>query len=563
MKSQAVDKRNYLTALLYMVISIFLYSLFPVVGVFGTNEISGFVFAGFGHLISAALSIFGALLLTKSLEEVSMLRLMQDFRKDRVAFRQAILSGVINYLSHAFLFVSFAYISKSSATIIFEAWPVLAVFFLAKLTRRPNDKAALATTISKRVYFLSFVAFLGLAVIVLGDPNFQSSQDAAKDIILTTDGQIGLLFAALSAVFMSYSVALGRNTRVFVEQKYGHCEGKLSELNRALIASAATKAFGAFGFFATIPFLPRFASSLSHLSGASWGWIAFNGVFIVTLGSLSYREALARSHRIELAILWYTTPVFALIWLWLAGVEALSLSLGVGATLIISANSLLHMRADTTPAFIGVFLSIAVAGTVVTMTSPQELSVYLERASLVDLVALPVGLIGILGGFLLQRVNQLHSQAQYNVMFIVDYLKSQNQHPTLKDITNLVEDRHSLPSEIQHHARSIKLGEIPVIRPGELLVMWMLSIFCMITIILFRVPNVLGDALAILTTASLTYILLHLSFDARIRPNEVIQTMLKDDYALALRKQSRWALILICIVGLVILVLSHLGHIIP
>ena len=332
--------------LLFMLTSVFLYSLFPLVGMFGTHNLSGFAFAGLSHLLSALVSVAGAVWLSRHVDGYRLASLVHEFRKDRVALRQAIASGVVNYLSHAFLFVSFAYISKASATVLFEAWPVLAVFFLVALARNPPNTSEknVREPIGARVYILSVVAFVGLLVIMSGDLQSMGGTEGFAEIINSSDVQIGLLLAVLSAVFMAYSVALGRNTRVFVEQRFGDCKGGLAELNRALVASAATKIFGALGFVLTIPFVPEILPSMTAMGVESWSLVILNGVVIVTIGSLTYREALARTDRVELAILWYTTPVFALLWLWLIGGESLTIEAWVGAFLIISANALLHLN---------------------------------------------------------------------------------------------------------------------------------------------------------------------------------------------------------------------------
>jgi len=545
-----------------MLTSIFLYSLFPLVGVFGTDEVSGFAFAGLSHFLSAFVSVAGAVWLSRHLNCYSLKSMFHDFRRDRVALRQAIASGTVNYLSHAFLFVSFAYISKASATVVFEAWPVLAVFFLVALARNsPNTKEKNnKEPIGARVYFLSMVAFLGLFVIMAGDLESMSGSAGFAELVNSRDAQVGLVLAILSAVFMAYSVALGRNTRVFVEHRFGNCNGRLAELNRALIASAATKVFGALGFVLTIPFVPEMLPSIAVMGAESWGWVVLNGVIIVTIGSLTYREALARTNRVELAILWYTTPVFALLWLWLIGGESLSAPVGVGALLIVSANALLHMRADTTPAFVGVFLSVGVTGVIVIMTSPISMQKFVNGVSLLDLVALPVGFIGIFGGFLLQRINTLHADARHSSLYLIDYLATNRPRVYARDVLALISHRPDLPVEVQNHVRQLRLAQIPAIRSGELLVMWTLGLFSVVCITLFRAESIIGDALAVITSASLIYIVLHLSFDARVRLDQVIDTMLRKEYDAELKMQNTWSMVVIGVVGVAILVMSHFGH---
>lgn len=546
---------------LFMLISIFLYSLFPLVGVFGTGEISGFAFAGLSHMLSAAVSLLGALMLSGTSTEYGFRRLFHDLREDRSALRQAVLSGISNYLSHALLFVSFVYISKASATIVFDVWPILAIFFFVALAR-PLGDVALGTkpaTIGKRVYFLSLVAFLGMVVIMLGDLNLYDLLNDVRGMSSLFDAKIGLVLAILSAVLMAYSVALGRNTRLFVQDKYGSCESHSAQLHLALLASAATKIFGALGFLLTIPFLPNFFPAVTSMSAIAWGWVVFNGAVIVTIGSLTYREALARTDRVELAVLWYTTPVFALFWLWISGVESLTVAVGLGALLIVSANALLHLRSDTTPAFVGVFLSLSITSVIVLMTPPVVLVQYMPNTSLVDLVALPIGLISILGGFLLERISSLHAEARLGVMHLTDYLEGRGEAVTSPAILGLVE-RRDLPENLQEQVRHLRLGQYPIIRPGELLVMWTLGLFSVICVTVFRVENVVGDALAVLTSSAICYIVLHLTFDARIRVDAVIRIVRRDDQSQLARSQRTLSLLIFCIMCAAVLVLSHIAH---
>lgn len=547
---------------LFMLVSIFLYSLFPLVGVFGTDEVSGFVFAGLSHFLSAIVSVAGAVWLSRNSDCYNLTLLVRDFWQDRIALRQAIASGAVNYLSHAFLFVSFTFMSKASATVVFEAWPVLAVFFLVALARNSPKTVEKKSRepIGARVYFLSLVAFLGLIVIMAGDLQTMNGAAGFFDIINSRDSKIGLFLAILSAVFMAYSVALGRNTRIFVEHKYGNCEGKGAELNRALIASAATKIFGALGFLLTIPFVPGMLPSMVAMGAESWGWVVLNGVIIVTIGSLTYREALARTNRVELAILWYTTPIFALMWLWLIGGESLTATVGIGALLIVSANALLHMRADTTPAFVGVFLSVGITGVIVIMTSPMSMQGFVNDVSLLDLVALPVGFIGIFGGFLLQRISQLHADARHSSLYLIDYLATNQPRIYVRDVLALIEHRPDMPVEVQNHIRQLRLAQFPVIRSGELLVMWTLGLFSVVCITLFRAESVIGDTLAVMTSASLVYIVLHLSFDAKVRLEQIIDTMLRKEYDTELQMQNTWSLVIIGAVSVAIIVISYVGH---
>lgn len=546
-------------AILFMLVAVFLYSAFPLVGVFGTVKVSGFVFAGIGHLLSAIVSILGASALAKMLKSYNFSDLLRDIWSDKRALSQAVQSGVVNYFSHAFLFASFVHISKATASIVYEVWPIIALVFLA-LFHPKKSKEKRKNYFEPRDLLLSFAAFVGLAIIIMDPAHISTSVQSGLSFVFSDDGKIGLLYAVLSALFMAYSVALGRNTRLFVEDQYGTCVTSSDQVNRALIASSATKIFGAVAFLVSLPFLDETAAQLGSVDLETLSWAVLNGVVIVTLGSLSYREALARSNRAELTIMWYLTPVLALLWLWVAGVEDITITVGVGATLIISANALLQMRADTSPAFIGVFLSVAITGAVVIFSTPLILDDYFTGGTLIDLLALPVGFIGILGGFLLERVSSLHSDSLRHAMALVDYTKSKLPETDLNETIRSTETRHRLPDEIQNHARDLLVAESPIIKAGELLVMWTLSSFCIVTIVLFRANSVVGDALALVVVPSLIYILMHISFDGRIQLRTVLSKANLGVKHSSISRQNIWSLIIIGLVAATLIFLSLIKH---
>lgn len=549
----------------FMLVSVMLYSMFPLVGVYGTVAVSGFVFAGVAHILSAAVSFGGAASIAAPDSDYRISRVALLFWQDKTALRHAVIAGVINYLSHAFLFVAFAFNSKLVATMIYEFWPVLSLFCLVFLSRKFETDGVRKDPekLGGRVYFLSLVAFLGLLVIMFagGLPDVQGSTIQFFGSIVW----VGIILAAFSTVFMALSVVYSRNTRLFVEQHYKDCTTIKKQVHRALLASAATKIFGVLTFFVTLPFVPDGFLSLLRADLETWGWMFVNGVLIVTLGSLAYREALARTARVEITILWYTTPVFALLWFWLAGIESISPVILLGAVLIVSANALLNMKADTSPAFVGMFLSVSLTGLVVTLTEPMMLDGMTQGASLLDLVALPVGLIGILGGFLLQRISQQQAIAQYDCLHLIDHVAAQKQERSAAVVLELINSPANQPEELQKPIRRLRLTQSSVIRPGELLVMWVLGVFSILCITLFRTDSIIGTSLAVLTNASISYIVLHLSFDSRVKPEQVIATLANEKYGQDLHRQNIMSLVVIMLVCVSILFLDlpglqHLGQ---
>jgi drug/metabolite transporter (DMT)-like permease len=481
-----------------MGLSIAAYSLFPLIGALSTQTLPPWLFIGLSHVVSFL--TFACFVGASSGGLTRCKMALQATRKDPSLVWYLLLDGILNPISHFLLFFSFVHIAKTNATVIFETWPLFGMLGTTLLMKKHFER------LSKRSFSLGVIALLGLALVVW------AGQSDENDLGSSTSVTLGTLAAAGAAITMAISVSVHVKARIIV--------GTLPEMrNAALITNVLTKAISAV-IFILVVILWQPWPAMAQIDLRLLLFILLNGAFIVSIGSITYSEALAVGGRSEVILLWYLTPLLAVIWLWLLGLGDITETLVLGGLFIISANVLLHARADDGPAYVAVFLTLCVAGTVLHLMPALPLQDFLPSASLIELISLPLGIFGILTGFVLGRKFARQQEQEETILDIVPCLLS-NEMPHLEaalraerqsDIdlhfVRLYRSAHERTPDLAIALRKfrVKLGRS--VSHGELIVLWSLSVMTTLSVVFFRPNGVIGDMIVLLTVTSLTYLVM-------------------------------------------------------
>lgn len=485
-------------SLVLMGISIFAYSLFPLIGALSTQTLSPWIFIGLSHIVSFL--TFACFVIASSGGQDRVLKAVQACRKDAALGWYLLLDGILNPISHFLLFFSFLHISKTNATVIFETWPLFGMLGTTLLMKAHFE------SLSKRSFVLGVVALLGLALVVWAGQGHDATTSGASSFTL------GTVAAAGAAIAMAMSVAVHVKARMII--------GKLPQMRRAaLTTNVLTKAITAL-IFLIVALAWQPWPEIAQIDPRLWLFILLNGAFIVSIGSITYSEALAIGGRSDVILLWYLTPLLAVIWLWLLGLGDITETLVLGGLFIISANVLLHARADDGPAYVAVFLTLCVAGTVIHLMPALPLRDFLPSTSLIELISLPLGIFGILTGFVLGRKFARQQEQEEAILDIVPSLSS-DEMPHL-EATLCAERQSDIDLHFAHLYRSahertpdlavalrrlrVKLGRS--VSHGELIVLWALSIMTTLSVVFFRPSGMIGDMIVLLTVTSMTYLVM-------------------------------------------------------
>lgn len=477
-----------------MGISILVYSLFPLVGALGVSGLHPFLFAGASHVV--AFATFFTILALRRGGLAQARTALALFRTDRQVRYSALADGVLNLASHFLLFAAFAYTTESAATILFESWPLFGMLATVVLMRDVFG------AVQRRSLMLGAVAFLGLALVVW------SGRDPAA---ATRGGAlIGTGLALAAAVTMAISVAAIVRLRLAL----GAHEG-LSDV--PFLPNLLSKGCASLAFLLAMALWPDRGAQAAFLTPSAL-WVLFNGVVIVSIGSLAYQEALALGRRSEVILLWYLTPLLAVVWLAAFGISPITETLILGALFIIAANLLLNTEADQSPAYLAVFFAVSVTGTLLHFLPPQALADYLPGTGLVELVSLPVSIFGILTGFALDRQFGRRQEREALIAQILPALDAEgrghlrtlvgNERQSLADrsYAALYANAGGRDPGLDEALRALRLKVTRAVSHGELLVLWALAGLTMVALVAFRPEGFVGDLIAVLTVSSLVYL---------------------------------------------------------
>lgn len=496
-----------------MGMSILAYSWFPLVGALGIRSLSPILFIGFSHVVS--FFTFAALVLWRKGGQCNLMRACQALSRNRSLRFNIVLDAVLNLSSHFLLFYSFLFISRANATVVFETWPFFGMIGTSLLLRHHFDK------LSQRSLWLGMVAMLGLALVVWAGQTIDEVPGLASHPLK------GALAAVGSAVAMAASVSLHVKARLII--------GDIPEMkDAALITNVLAKGISSI-FFAMLLIAFQPWDNIESAESVVWIFVLLNGALIISIGSATYSEALARSSRSELILLWYLTPLIAVFWLWLFGLDQVTEMLVLGGLFIISANLLLHVQADDGPAYVAVFLVLCVTGTALHLTPAVPISPYFPSANLVELISLPLGIFGILTGFVLSRQFSRRQEIEAALLEVVPSLlpnETEQLEATLRERRQADIDTRFQPLYRNVVARDkptganllalrVKLSR--TVSHGELIVLWALSLMASFSVVLFRAPSLGGDIVALLTVPAVIYLVVHVSFNTSGILNETVR----------------------------------------
>lgn len=373
-------------AAILMVVSVVAYAAYPVIAVYARGQINPLLFVGIAHVTALITSAF-VLLVWGRLDNANYLAGVKDVLSDKRAMFWVAFGGTTNAISHAALFSAIYFAKPAIVTILYETWPIIAMFLFYFWMRNQYRPFLMSD------YVFSVVAFLGLVIVVISGDGDRLSIPSDRE------SWLGIGLALLSSITMAISSGAGIRTTRFYEQTY-------PSLPASFMVQLVTKLFsgllpiGMVGFFAN-----GFEPSTEGL------WMAIGaGIGVVTIGASFYLVAntIARSSSIN--ILYYITPVLSLIMLAALGLDVVGSAVALGAILIIASNLLIFGKADPSYAYTASLLTLMMSAAYVYYFPG------LEMLDFYDALAVPSAIFAILIAFMLDRVFQrTNAQEQLSI----------------------------------------------------------------------------------------------------------------------------------------------------
>ncbi|MCC7035822.1 MAG: EamA family transporter, partial [Alphaproteobacteria bacterium] len=268
-----------MTSLLLMMMSVLMFSLYPLLASLGLRENDPILFVGMAHLACGLVATAAAgFMLHKKYGAKKRSSVFKIDGRTWGLIAATATAGAINHMCFMFALLK---TSKAGATIIYETWPIigawLAPFLIAKgweQTRRMD-------------YVFGLLAIAGIAFVVAAENHgLLSSFDVSLLQNIDPDRVTGYGLALLGSMGVAVSTALRRRVARGFAAKFGD-----DVVTGAYLGSAFTR----------LAALPVFAVGfmLFHTSGTitfnGIGLAALTGIAVHLLGSLCYLFSILRN----------------------------------------------------------------------------------------------------------------------------------------------------------------------------------------------------------------------------------------------------------------------------
>ena len=314
-------------AITIMLGAAFLWSLYPLMIAYSDGRIGGALMVFIIHIscgISAALFAFikvrdranswkNIVAVTKTLQFEHWMYLM--------------LIGLASTLYNFCFIYAMEVGSKIGSAIIIEGWPIIAIFLAPLLVTKSWKKVTVFDVVA------AFVALGGVALIMIEDSK-NISNIFATDAGLPTNIIIGSAAALMGSLSLAASVVLSSEVSnrlskyVLKEKKHSLACAFIGETIRRIVALPSSAIL-----------LFAFAEDM-YTDSAGIALSVIIGVVIFCIGSAAVTLALLRSSSSTINMLYYASPILAVVWLYLAGLGTVTPLIVTGGCMVVMANIL-------------------------------------------------------------------------------------------------------------------------------------------------------------------------------------------------------------------------------
>jgi drug/metabolite transporter (DMT)-like permease len=511
--------------------SVLVWSLFPVLGAIVSGQSNIFAFVAKAWFQGACASALLVLLMA-GLRRGRSIVAARAFLKLRAAIVRTVLSALANVSSHVLLFASFLYMNKAAASTIYDTWPLIAASVIPILVRGRFAQLTLADLT------YAAVGFCGLALLSIDAGGAQyvagvSGLDApARD-----SAYLGVLLAISASLLQAFGTSV-----------YASVTESLPSHHGALTNVVVTQTFYCvFGSIATIAVLtPLGMLRLQDLLTLDLATVY--GVAVLVGGNIMFFLAVHYAPRSSIVLLWYVTPIFALLFMFALGLSVITTSIVVGATLIIISNILANFPGERSLAYAATMVAIGLSAAINFTTSYHRIDADLE------LVAVPAGVFAILVAFMMERVahKKLSQETEALHLFsALSELRAQNK-STVDDIaarvlsllrlnhsTALVTELVSLQAHVEQALPALRvqtaryaLCRTSSLTFGEMMILWVVGAATIIITQLTVPETFTGELLSIVLTASVAFMCFTVLDQTNVVAAEVLHQFARERFSL-------------------------------
>jgi len=241
------------------------------------------------------------------------------------------MTSLTSALSHSFFLMSLTLASKAGVSLVFELWPIVAMFFTPILTSRTWTRT------TWKDYALGIVSLIGVCLIILGD----------KDLMLPDRlSDISIYFASQDSwVLLGYILALGgcylTALQAVLRMNYADV---FKTLDSPLIASFLSVIYTRGGGAIFLAFIVLGLQGDFNFGVDAIGYMALVGAMVFALAAGAYTYALLNARHSNIHIFYYLAPAGAVLWLYLFRETEITMTIIIGGAMVVGANIILALK---------------------------------------------------------------------------------------------------------------------------------------------------------------------------------------------------------------------------
>lgn len=318
-----------MNAILSMAIAALIWSLYPLAAVQGMDTMSGLSLVVVSTFFAA---IGSAILLVFYFPSKNKLKALIDHQKSlsRSSYLHIFASAAAHVLCHGLFFTALSLSHKGGASLIYESWPIIALIATPLMIKKDWQAVGL------HEFITALIAMVGVIIIVLSNDKIELPFGSSKD--LNARVNYSVLLGYILAFVGGYACAMNIIYKAIVAQEYRPIASKMGV---TLISEFYSRVVGLLLVVILYPFLSEYID----LSQISWGAAAFIGLVVMVLGGAIYTYSILNARSPTIHVMYYMVPVFAVLFLWMAGETTITTGLFIGGAIIISCNIYLYFAA--------------------------------------------------------------------------------------------------------------------------------------------------------------------------------------------------------------------------
>lgn len=481
-----------------MMFSVLSWSLFPLVSAWGIDQLSVFDYILWTYVVGLAASC----LILVAIPKRARASLPQVRHIDRRLFAEIFIGCLTVLLSFACLLSSFKYLSRTSATVVYEIWPIIAMYITPVLIRKRWEKI-----VTKDLVF-SLLSFIGIAFLLYPEKQdpFVNGEVVWRDLWRLFLPLLGGIFMAVASVMKS------RVSRT------------MNNKNHPIGSLLKVQIFFSFGVvLLSIPFALFWPDKPSVYTADNIMAILFIGVFIHTLGNVTYTMAVLKSRKSNIVILWYLMPIFAVVWLWMAGLGDITSYVILGTVCIITSNLMITVRAERSRAYTSAVMGLLGCGIYAYFVDGLNMTEYYTALSV------PIVFYAILVAFSMDRLIKSDKLEENMVIEILncieDHVKQIGKANTAlysKHVLGMVtagdtvhvnmhykairNDDNVYLMSLHNQIDQLALSKLRGTSFSEMFVLFLIGLLTLIASIVYRPNDLIGDGFAIVMALTVIFI---------------------------------------------------------